>query len=964
MTAPIVDRMGEFADYVSSLRGYEKGEGQLFCDRLFQAFGHRGLTEAGAFLEERVKKRRSRGTGFADLVWRPRVLIEMKSRGERLQRHYRQAFDYWAELVPDRPRYVVLCNFDEFWVYDFNTQMGEPVDRVRLEELPDRYTALNFLFPDDPKPLFGNDKVLVTREAAAKVARVFNELVKRNENRERSQRFILQCVVAMFAEDFGLLPRDFFTALLTECAEGASAYDLVGALFREMASETPARGGRFKEVPFFNGGLFDVVDPVDIGTAECKLLRDASSEKWSKVAPPIFGTLFQSSMDQDQRHAYGAHFTSEADIQEIVGPTIVAPWRERIENAKTLRELEQLSKDILRFRVLDPACGSGNFLYVAYRELVNLEMEILRKIHENFGEKARQRVGAYTLISTKQFFGIDRDPFAAELAKVTLMLAKRIAVAETLTSDFAEQQGLPLEFESPLPLDNLDDNIVADDALFCGWPKTDVIIGNPPYQSKNKMQKEFGPAYVNRMRAAYPGVPGRADYCVYWFRRAHDELTPGGRAGLVGTNTIRQNYSREGGLDYIVENGGSITQAWSSKVWSGEAAVHVSIVNWCKGAHEGRKLLFRQEGDARDSPLSKVELERISAALSGKFDVTKAKNLACNRSPKTTHQGQTHGHDAFLLSAEEAENMVRTDPPAGEVIAPFLTIDKLLEAIPPRVQRFVIDFYPRGLLSAQAYGAAFDVIRSSVLPARKSAAEEEEKRNAEALAANPKARVNRHHANFLKKWWCLSWPRGELMKTLGTMSRYVACGRVTKRPVFVFLPSSVHPNDLIQVFTLEDDYSFGVLQSGVHWDWFTERCSTLTERFRYTSSTVYNTFPWPQEPSSSHVEAVAKAAVDLRRTRNGLLSEHGISLRALYRSLELPGEHPLKVAHDVLNEAVRSAYGMKKRDDSVSFLFQLNEQVAEREARGECTTGPGLPPVVENPDKFVTADTALTWDGW
>ena len=150
-----------------------------------------------------------------------------------------------------------------------------------------------------------------------------------------------------------------------------------------------------------------------------------------------------------------------------------------------------------------------------------------------------------------------------------------------------------------LPLDNLDGNIKCEDALFCIWPEVDAIIGNPPFQSKNKMIEEFGRGYVNRIRAAYPDIPGRADYCVYWFRKAHDHLGHEQRAGLVGTNTIRQNYSRIGGLDYIVNHGGTITEAVSSQVWSGDAVVHVSIVNLLKGSQPGKKKLLHQRVTAR-----------------------------------------------------------------------------------------------------------------------------------------------------------------------------------------------------------------------------------------------------------------------------------------------------------------------------------------------------------------------------
>ena len=198
-----------------------------------------------------------------------------------------------------------------------------------------------------------------------------------------------------------------------------------------MANPTPAEGGRFQDVPYFNGGLFAVVEPIELKVMELTLLAEAAAENWSMVNPAIFGTLFEGSMDQKERHAFGAHFTSEADIQKVVLPTIVRPWRERIAAAKTAKELLALREEMLHYRVLDPACGSGNFLYVAYRELKRLKLELLEKIYANFGKQTRELAGGTSLVSAGQFFGIDIKPFAVELAKVTLMLAKKLALDET-----------------------------------------------------------------------------------------------------------------------------------------------------------------------------------------------------------------------------------------------------------------------------------------------------------------------------------------------------------------------------------------------------------------------------------------------------------------------------------------------------------------------------------------------------
>jgi hypothetical protein len=347
-----VERLTKFVAYATALEGDEKGEAQVFCDRLFQAFGHKGYKEAGASLEYRVKK--GKRTKFADLLWRPRVLIEMKSAGEKLEKHYQQAFEYWLQLVPHRPRYVVLCNFNEFWIYDFDAQLHEPVDRVALEELPQRYPALNFLFPEDPKPQFGNDRVAVTRAAASKVARVFNSLIDRGIDREKAQRFVLQCVVALFSEDIDLLPRGLFTSLVQDSVNGADSAELIGGLFKQMNSDAPKTTGRYKDVPHFNGGLYEVPERITLEPKELDWLADATTEDWSKVEPGIFGTLFQASMDQRARHAHGAHYTHESEIQRAVLPTIVRPWQRKITEAKTLKELLALRRALLNFKVLDP----------------------------------------------------------------------------------------------------------------------------------------------------------------------------------------------------------------------------------------------------------------------------------------------------------------------------------------------------------------------------------------------------------------------------------------------------------------------------------------------------------------------------------------------------------------------------------------------------------------------------------
>ena len=293
------DALAQFVTYTRTLKGDEKSEAPLFLDHLFRALGHGGVQEAGATLEFRIAKkpgspqlelltddaaRRKGGKKFADLLWPDRVLIEMKSRGVHLEKQYDQIFDYWTHIVPKRPPYVVLCNFDALWIYDFNVQLFDPVERLQVRDLADNPNALAFLFPHRVAPVFGNNRVEVTRDAADTLAHVFRDLLGRGVARDRAQRFVLQLLVALVSEDIGLLPDLIVTRTLQDCLDGQSSYDLLGGLFRQMNSRQRADGGRFQHVDYFNGGLFETVDPIELRPPELYRLHDAARQTESRNA--------------------------------------------------------------------------------------------------------------------------------------------------------------------------------------------------------------------------------------------------------------------------------------------------------------------------------------------------------------------------------------------------------------------------------------------------------------------------------------------------------------------------------------------------------------------------------------------------------------------------------------------------------------------------------------------------------
>ncbi|MDM8007846.1 MAG: class I SAM-dependent DNA methyltransferase [Phycisphaerae bacterium] len=983
-------QLAEFVEYARTLKGDEKGEAQVFLDRLFRAFSRRGYKEAGATLEMRLKNDRG-GTAFADLVWKPIVLIEMKKRGEDLSRHLTQAFDYWVRLVPGRPRYVVLCNFDEFRVYDFDVDINDPLDTVALEDLPTRYGPLNFFWPTNERPVFGVDRVDATRKAADKLAAVYRILKgRRSVGAEVAQRFVLQCLVCFFSEDIGLLPRHFFTTLLEECSDPPKAFDLLDGLFRAMNQPEGARGGRYRDVPYFNGGIFAESAAVEIQPdSEGILLREASTYNWAHVSPDIFGTIFQHSMDEDVRHAFGAHYTSPTDIMKIVKPTIVDPFTAAIDEAESLKDLARLRGRLQTLRVLDPACGSGNFLYIAYREMRRLEAAILAK--ENLISK-RQIVGQTALggVAPRQFFGIDILPFAVELAKVTLSLAPKLASDELHTD------------ERTLPLDNLDANILCKDALInadgtrADWPAADIIIGNPPFLGAKRLKPERGADYVNAVRKAYPEVPGMADYCVHWFRRAHDHLKPAtpddpftGRVGLVGTQNIRNNQSRVGGLDYVVKSG-VIVEAVENQPWSGEANVHVSIANWVKTAGEKddesallipspRRLwsrvdpslpLFQNQEDAahpkmltagkhgktlkdKSYELAVRECAAINSALSDETDLSVARILRCNAGGHYVYRGLEPGNMGFLLTPEQAERILRTDPTSREVLSPYLTGREMVTG-DARPERWLIDFQRLDILTARKYAGAFAHVQRVVLPQMERIAGLRSAHQTE-VAFEAKLKKAKLVAR-LDTWWQLRRCVPDTVAMVLARERYIVCSLVTKRPIFVFVSKGIRPSNLIQSFAFDDDYSFGILQCGSHWRWFVAKCSKLKSDFRYTPESVFDTFPWPQSPTKKQIRTVAAAGCEVRRIRAEVLPRMKGGLRALYRTLELPGRNPLKDAHADLDAAVLDAYGFNPKKDLLKQLLDLNLAVAKAIDKGDPVTAPGVPPSYGDPADLITED--------
>lgn len=868
-------------------------------------------------------------------LWWPerRTMMEVAAQDAVLDFAWRDLVRVCLQLDPV-PQYVVLTNQRDLHLYDLARDREAPRLAIRIDDLPKYSEAFPFFttewVPGTTPRIVNVEKV--SEEVADLVARLYRSVRAQHPTRERDViRFTLQCITAMFAEDIGLLPKNYFTSLLYDGAREGKVEQRLRELFEQMNTrDLPAP----RVVSYFNGGLFTDVVTLPLGQQQVIALTKAAEANWTYVDPHIFGSVFQGIMDDAERHASGAHYTAHDDIMRVVGPTIVEPWRKRIQAATSLKELTELRAELCRFRVLDPACGSGNFLYVAFRELYRLDTELLSRMREF--PSTHGKLSWNGGISATNFYGIDINPFAVELAKVTLNIAKKIAFEERKAQAFALAGQVEMDIDPSLPLDNLDQNIVCADALFTDWPEVDAIVGNPPFISGTGIRGELNATYVERLKEAFHGVRGRADYCSYWFRRAHDRLAEGGRAGLVGTSGIRVGNSREASLDYIVANSGTITNAVSSRAWPGEAAVNVAMVNWLRGSASGPHRLTVDD--------QVFLLERIETHLQLHADVSSSKYIAANSASYFVTEGIQFGHEAFRID----RSRFPSDLISQRVVRPVATGDDFLRGQLEQSPDYCVDLRECETeeSAAQIGGAGFAHLKNELYPFIKKRADEAHR------SGKPD-----HYSSWLSYWWKPRRARDEFFLN-AKKGRMIAFSKVGARPIFGFLSAEFVPNDTIMLFAFHDDYSFGVIQSSFHWEWTKAKGGKVTERIRYTTD-VWRSFPWPQEPTDDQVAAVAAAGQNLRRVRAELMEQNGWSLRALYQAAEVEGPHPLKDAQAALDAAVSDAYGIPPDQDPIAFLLELNQLVAEDEQQGRKVRGPGLPDNLDPKDPRWTSTDCI-----
>ena len=910
------------AEFAAKWKGVTTGErasAQSHFLDLCALLGVPGPTEAdptGAWYAfEKGAGRTAGGEGFADVWKRGFFGWEYKGKRADLRAAYLQLLDYREAL--ENPPLLVVSDLDRIEVRTNFTGLSPVTRTVTLDDLaaPDPSGALAvlravFTAPEELRP--STEPAALTEKAAGHFAELAQALRARGHDPERVAHFLDRLVFCLFAEDAGILPRGVLSRL-AENTRGRSS--LFSDALRELFGRMSRGGGMFgtEEVPWFDGGLFDSDEVLPLTGAEIATLLEVGRLDWALIEPAIFGTLFERGLDPDRRAQLGAHYTDRASIWRLVEPVIIRPLRREYEamqarvtglllsGRRVTRATPPESDPVAVFRafldrlravrVLDPACGSGNFLYVTLKALKDLEWEAIQ-----WGSWALRTTQEFPRVGPEAVMGIEINAYAAELARVTIWIVQ---------IQWMRGHGFGPDRPVLRPLDNIE----CRDALLdlsdpvhpreADWPAAEFIVGNPPFLGAKLLRRGLGDECVDALfRVFGDRLPGMSDLAAYWHEKARAQIAAGKarRAGLLATQGIRGGLGRRV-LERINESGG-IFFARSDDPWVlAGANVHISFVGQDDGSETERELDGRRVAE-------------INADLTSGVDLTRARRLRENLGIAFIGDQKSGPFEidrataATLLAAPNPDGRSNTD-----VVRPWVNGDD----ITGRARgMWIIDFgVDMSLEQAALYEAPFEHVRAYVQPARRGSGSEKRE----------------------PRWWLHVWPRPEFRAALVGRRRYIATAMTAKHRLFVWLDPCVLPHNALVVFARDDDYILGVLHSRVHEAWARATGTQLREvesGFRYTPTTCFETFPFPR-PTEEQREAIAAAARELVRLRDGWLNPPGLDEAALAKRTltNLYNARPawIEHAHAALDSAVLAAYGWPAdfpTGDLLARLLDLN----------------------------------------
>ncbi len=911
---------GEFAAKWRGVETSERASAQSHFLDLCALLGEPGPTEADPtgtwYAFEKGAEKLDGHDGFADVWKKGHFAWEYKGKRKDLKAAYLQLNQYKDAL--ENPPLLVVSDLVRIEVRTNFTNLSPKLYTVTLDDLAaaDPSEALGvlravFTDPEGLRPHF--DRAQLTEQAARRFAELAGALHARGHEPQQVAHFLDKLLFCLFAEDTGLLPKGLLGRLAdatrSRPADFAAA---LGDLFGRMANG----GGMFgaERISWFNGGLFDSADVLTLTAPEIGTLLEIGRLDWSRIEPAIFGTLFERGLDPAQRAQLGAHYTSRDDIWRLVEPVVIRPLRREfaeMQNRVTaltmrrdaagrkgpdpeaLRLFGAFLNRLRAVRVLDPACGSGNFLYIALQALKDLELEAIQ-----WGSLVLRIPQQFPGVGPEAVLGIEINPYAAELARVTIWIGE---IQWMLGHGFHYRSSPIL---SPL------DSIATKDALLdlsdptkpreAEWPAAEFIVGNPPFLGAKLLRTGLGGDYVETLFSIFGDrLPGMSDLSAYWHEKARAQIASGRtrRAGLLATQGIRGGLGRRV-LERIKETG-DIFFAHADEPWVlAGANVHISFVG-------------QDDGSETDRTLNEHKVSDINADLTTGRDLTTARRLRENAG--VGFIADVKG-GPFDIPADVATRLLESPNPDGrsnrDVLRPW--VNGLDTTRRPRGM-WIIDFgVAMPLTEAALYEAPFEYVRKHVKPFRDQ--------------------VRRR--TYRERWWLHVEPGSGMRRALSGLSRYIATPLLTKHRLFVWLSSEILADHQLVAIARDDDYTFGVLHSRVHELWALATGTQLETRPRYTPTTVFETFPFPRPTDEQH-EAIAAAAQRLVTLRDGWLNPPGLSDADLARRTltNLYNERPtwLANAHNDLDGAVLAAYGWPADLANPEILERLLALNLERE---------------------------------
>lgn len=989
-------KLQALADRWADVAPAERANYQLYLTELAEALDVPKPQPAGSGYQfelpvQMVNPDGTTTTRFADLVKNGFFLLEAKdaeggkSTDLLLRRAFGQAAQYTAFLKDGQPPYLLVLDVGatllvwDRWTGTYGGfQAARRIDLPTLHERPEDIELLQDIWtrPEARDPRAKANAV--TREIATKLAKLAASLEERGYTNERVAKFLMRCVFTMFAEDVDLLPDEPFKGALVLGLEDPA--DFASATQELWAAMDEGRRFGLKKLLRFNGHFFREQEVLPLEPKDFVVLHEAARADWANVEPTIFGTLLTRALDPTERHKLGAEYTPREYVERLVRPTIDEPLRERwalvqaeviqlrergrpIDKKRAVARLRKFHEWLRGLRVLDPACGSGNFLYVALATIKSVELEVLREIEAITGmaELTVEEVGPW------QFHGIEIKPWARELAELTLWvgyyqwwrqthghtLPPEPVLRETGTLECRDavlawsgiREDPSREEADPTPriVSPRSGEVVPDpeakrpyhvhiDPQMAAWPEADFVVGNPPYMGQARMRESFGEGYVDALRETYVDVPDTADYVMYWWYRAAVAVAGGRtiRAGLITTNSIRQRQNRQLLMTAREELGVRVAWAVPDHPWideSGAADVRVAMTVLSCASGVATRVEVGEDG----SVTREIHAESLNDDLTAHVDVATASSTPLLANEGLCSPGfKLHGA-GFRLKPDEAQPLLDSEPAYRAVLKPYRHGKDLADR--PR-GLYLIDFGLMEEEEARAYPVLYDIVRERVKPQRDA---------------------NRR-ASYREYWWRFGEPRTTLREAWAALPRYLATIETSKHQWFTFLPREVAPDNKLICVASDDPFHLGVLSSRIHVEWALAAGGRLGVGNDpvYVKSSCFDPFPFP-EPTMEQADSIRALGERIDKHRKAALDRsERVTMTGMYNVVEKlrSGEKltererethttaacgTLRDLHDDLDAAVAAAYGWPwpmEREEVLDKLVALHAARVKEEAQG------------------------------